>query len=298
MADTYESKMERRVKQGTAVKVGNKYYSKEPPPTIAQTRAASKLGMTAANIRTINANTVAQRASSVSESNLSLALQWLSSVRSEANLIAAEPLPARQIVTLGQKLKIAALRGWEAVAIATDTETKIIQAAQSLKVDAQQMVQNIARIQVALDPIRRNKQMEKAAVLKSTYAQAKGFSSDDPYEEMVATSRSELEWYSKTYGTEDPIRIEALKTLERRDNQGKTSYELALEGKAVSAENVDALIAEIDETALADQVTLALQEEQKQAELARQASERRNKILLYFSGSVGIAILLYRLIRR
>jgi len=274
MADTYESKMARRVQQGTAVKVGNKYYAVESSPTIAQTKAASKLGMTLANIASLNTSQVAERARNISESQLTLALEWLSRTAAIQNIEANRPMPDRPLPS--------------------DTYNYELEVRQGAK-DA---VSNIRRVQILLDPIRRNMQMEKAAVLKSTYAQAKGFSSDDPYEEMVATNRAELEWYSKLYGTEDPIRIEALKTLERRDNQGKTSYELALEGKEMSAENVDALIAEIDETALADQVTLALQEEQKQVELAREASERRNKILLYFSGSVGIAILLYRLIRR
>ena len=298
MADTYESKMQRRVEQGTAVKIGNKYYSKEEPPTKAQTKAAAKLGMTTGNIKSIDASTVAKRAATFPESVLSLALQWLSSVRSEAAILATTPIPERQPLSLAQTLAMATVGGWSSVQISRKIESKQRQAAELIKVNSEEAVRNIARIQAALSPILRNMQIEKANALKATYAQAKGFTSDDPYEEMVATNRSELEWYNKLYGTEDPIRIEALKTLERRDNQGKTSYELALEGKEMSAENVDALIAEIDETALADQVTLALQEEQKQAELAREAAQRRNKILLYSAGGLGIAFLLYRLTRR
>lgn len=298
MADTYESKMQRRVEQGTAIKIGNKYYSVEAPATKKQIGAASRLGMTSSNIDTVSPTSVANKAKTASESTINLALQWLSTIRSEARIAETAPLPESNEMLPFTKIMIWNPLGWVSVISQKQADKRDLQLAQTLKNRARTIVQNVSTITARLSPILRNMQITKANALKATYAQAKGFSSDDPYEEMVATNRSELEWYNKLYGTEDPIRIEALKTLERRDNQGKTSYELALEGKEMSAENVDALIAEIDETALADQVTLALQEEQKQAELAREAAQRRNKILLYSAGGLGIAFLLYRLTRR
>ena len=264
MADTYESKQETRLERGTVTKIDDKYYTVAEPPTKAQEAAAAKLGMSYANIDTVSSTTVQNKAQSVNESTLSLALQWLSSTRAILSIEAANTLTYED------------------------------QRRQGLE-DA---VRNIARIQVSLNTIRRRLQLDAAGALKDAYAVTKGYSSDAPYAEMLAVSRTELEWYMKTYGTEDPIRIEALKTLERRDNQGKTSYELAMEGKDVSNASIDALIAEIDETALTELVQLALQEEQHQLEAAREASERRNQILMYTVGGLGISAAAYYLFFR
>ncbi len=273
MADSYESKMERRVERGTAVKIDGKYYTVAEPPTKAQENAAAKLGMSYANIASVNAATVQNKAQSVNESTLSLALQWLSAVRAEI-----------KILTHGSP--------YSSFLYGQGRDSDIKQSNYST------IDQNIARIQASLSSVLRRLQINAADALKDAYAVTKGYSSDTPYAEMLAVSRSELEWYMKTYGTEDPIRVEAIKTLERRDNQGKTSYELALEGKEVSTASVDALIAEIDETSLAEQVQLALQEEQRQLEAAREASERRNRILMYTVGGLGITSAVYYLFFR
>ncbi len=273
MADSYESKMERRVERGTAVKIDGEYYTVAEPPTKAQENAAAKLGMSYANIASVNAATVQNKAQSVNESTLSLALQWLSAVRAEI-----------KILTHGSP--------YSSFLYGQGRDSDIKQSNYST------IDQNIARIQASLSSVLRRLQINAADALKDAYAVTKGYSSDTPYAEMLAVSRSELEWYMKTYGTEDPIRVEAIKTLERRDNQGKTSYELALEGKEVSTASVDALIAEIDETSLAEQVQLALQEEQRQLEAAREASERRNRILMYTVGGLGITSAVYYLFFR
>lgn len=273
MADSYESKMERRVERGTATKIGSKYYAVAEPPTKAQENAAAKLGMSYANIASVNAATVQNKAESVNESTLSLALQWLSAVRAEIKIITHGSPYSSFLYGQGR-----------------DSDIKMS--------NYSTIDQNIARIQVSLNTIRRRLQINAADALKDAYAVTKGYSSDTPYAEMLAVSRSELEWYMKTYGTEDPIRVEAIKTLERRDNQGKTSYELALEGKEVSTASIDALIAEIDETALTEQVQLAFQEEQHQLEAAREASERRNRILMYTVGGLGITSAVYYLFFR
>lgn len=274
MADSYESKMERRVERGTATKINGKYYAVAEPPTKAQENAAAKLGMTLSNIDTVSTTAVQNKAESVNESTLTLALQWLSSTRAIQSIEAAKPMPDHPLSPDSYNYELQVRQG------------------------AEDAVRNIARIQISLDTIRRRLQINAADALKDTYAVTKGYSSDTPYAEMLAVSRSELEWYMKTYGTEDPIRVEAIKTLERRDNQGKTSYELALEGKEVSTASIDALIAEIDETSLAEQVQLALQEEQHQVEAAREASERRNRILMYTVGGLGITSAVYYLFFR
>ncbi|NCG28677.1 MAG: hypothetical protein GWP42_14165 [Verrucomicrobiales bacterium] len=272
MADTYESKQETRLERGTVTKIDGKYYTVAEPPTKAQEAAAAKLGMTLSNIGTVSSTTVQNKAQSVNESTLSLALQWLKSTRAIQSIEAARTLPVTSSPGYNYALQV--------------------------RQGAEDAVRNIARIEVSLNTIRRRLQLDAAGALKDAYAVTKGYSSDAPYAEMLAVSRTELEWYMKTYGTEDPVRIEALKTLERRDNQGKTSYELAMEGKDVSNASIDALIAEIDETALTELVQLALQEEQHQLEAAREASERRNQILMYTVGGLGISAAAYYLFFR
>jgi len=217
----------------------------------------------------------------------------LDNVNATAKLIADKAIPVAQSVTLAQAYALKSPNGLAAILLKRQQNKAKQQAAQALKTDAEATVRKIANIRKGLIPINQNLQVGKQAALRQAYAQSKGYTSDDAYAEYAATTGSEFEWYAKTYGTEDPIRIEALKTLERRDNQGKTGFELALEGKEISADNIDAIIEEIDETALTEQVALALQEEQKQAELARQAAEKRNQILLYTAGGVGVAAVIY-----
>ena len=293
MADTYESKMQRREEQGSAIKIGNKYYAQPQKITKQQTQAAAKLGMTEQNLPSINVSSVLAKARELNSTQMSYVLRWLDNVSATAALIANKSIPVAAGVTMAQALAVRTPNGLATVLIKRQLDKKKKEVAQALRTDAQATVRKIANIRKGLEPINRNLQMEKQAALRQAYAQSKGYTSDDAYAEYVATTGSEFEWYAKTYGTEDPIRIEALKTLERRDNQGKTGFELALEGKEISADNIDAIIEEIDETALTEQVALALQEEQKQAELARQAAEKRNQILLYTAGGVGVAAVIY-----
>ena len=192
MADTYESKMQRRVEKGTAIKIGNKYYSVEAPATKKQIGAASRLGMTSSNIDTVSPTSVANKARTASESTITLALQWLSTIRSEALIFQTIPAPESNAWLPIEKMMVWNPVGWVSIAARKQQDKRDLQEYQRLKNKAKTTVQNVSTITARLSPILRNMQIAKANALKATYAQAKGFSSDDPYEEMVATNRSEL----------------------------------------------------------------------------------------------------------
>lgn len=305
MADTLEDKMARRAKRGTSVKVQGKYYAAPAKRTKKQDDIAKSVGLSLINPSYTDSNTVlfarvqsvVDKAKNLNETRLTLLLRWLNSVLAEAKIEEAEPLYKAKSLSEFKAYRKSIGEPWFGFYSAAHEKNKEA-ASKENRQNAQAVKSKVQQLIIAIGSLNKNLQVAKRNALRQAYAQSKGYTSDDAYAEYVATTGSEFEWYAKTYGTEDPIRIEALKTLERRDNQGKTGFELALEGKEMSSENVDALIVEMDETALTEQVALALQEEQKQAELARQASEKRNQILLYTAGGVGVAAVIYLLFLR